>query len=100
MAIIPITKEEIKKINELYYKLGSYAAVARETGRSAATIKKYVDKNYKPIDENKIIRFLLEDLPTKFDYSMFDGLDNFGDLCILSEEEKEAIEILHGEMEL
>ena len=40
-----VSKEDIIQMNELYQKLGSYAAVAREIGFSASTVSKYVDKN-------------------------------------------------------
>ena len=41
-----INEDEIIRINELYYKLKNYSAVARETNHSPATIKKYVIKDY------------------------------------------------------
>ena len=37
-----ITPEEIVEIHRLYKKLGTYAAVAREIGRSASSVSKYV----------------------------------------------------------
>lgn len=46
-----ITKDDIIQINELYKQLGSYAAVARELGFAASTIKKYVQPGYIPRDE-------------------------------------------------
>ena len=52
-----VSKEDIIQMNELYQKLGSYAAVAREIGFSASTVSKYVDKNYKKVDEATIIRY-------------------------------------------
>ena len=44
-----ITPEEVVLFNQLYRKYGTYAAVARETGRSAHSVKKYVelDSSYK-----------------------------------------------------
>jgi len=41
-----VTEEEIKRINELYIQLGTYAAVAREVGRAPSTVKRYVDLNF------------------------------------------------------
>ena len=37
-----ITPEEIIEMQRLYRKLGTYAAVAREVGRSASSVSKYV----------------------------------------------------------
>ena len=37
-----VTPEEVKKIYKLYKKHGSYAAVAREIGRSASTVARYI----------------------------------------------------------
>ena len=37
-----ITPEEIVKMNQLYKRLGTYAAVAREMGRSASAIARYI----------------------------------------------------------
>ena len=37
-----VTPQEIVIMHKLYAKLGNYAAVGREMGRSASTISKYV----------------------------------------------------------
>lgn len=37
-----VTPEEIVEMHRLYVKLGTYAAVGRELGRSASTVAKYV----------------------------------------------------------
>lgn len=37
-----ITPEEIIEMHRLYAKLGTYAAVGREIGRSGSTVAKYV----------------------------------------------------------
>ena len=37
-----VTPEEIIKMHRLYAKLGNYAAVGRELGRSGSTVSKYV----------------------------------------------------------
>lgn len=44
----PVTAEEIQRMNELYLAYGTYSAVAREIGRSASTVKKYIDPNFDP----------------------------------------------------
>ena len=43
-----ITPEEIIRITQLYQKLGTYAAVAREIGRSASAVARYVKLNGMP----------------------------------------------------
>ena len=40
-----ITNEQIVKMIELYEKLGTYAAVARELGVSATTVSRYIKQN-------------------------------------------------------
>ena len=96
-----VTKEKIKQINQLYYEYHNYAKVGRELGIGAATVKKYVDPNYAPVDESLIIRFDPEkDMPREFSTKSFMEVEDFGDLCILTEDEREEIEILHGEMEI
>jgi len=41
-----ITADKIIEINRLYKATGVYAAVARELGISATTVKKYVDPDF------------------------------------------------------
>ena len=93
-----ITVEDIKKINELYYDCHNYAEVARATGWSASTVRAYVDKNYNPITEDQIQRFdPSSDLPF-FDEKKFEGIDNYGDLCVLSKKEISEIQELWREL--
>lgn len=94
-----VTPEDIIQFNELYFKLKTYAAVARETGFSASTVSKYVDKNWRPISKESVIRFKAEDLP-EFSTEMFRGVRNYGDLCVLSEEEKKEIQELWKELSI
>lgn len=92
-----ITQKEIKEINRLYLQLKTYAAVARATGFSPATVKKYIIKDYAETDESNFIRF---DRPLPdFDSSMFRG-DDWGALCLLSEEEEQEIRELWKELEV
>lgn len=92
-----VTKDDIIKMNELYQKLGSYAAVAREIGFSASTVSKYVDKNYRKVDETKIVRYK-GDLPEFVVSEVSGAYTNIGDLCILDEEEEEEIRQLWEEI--
>lgn len=56
-----ITPEEIVEMIRLYKKLGTYAAVAREVGRSASSVSKYVQM--KGVSNN--IRIAVENLIKK-----------------------------------
>ena len=53
-----ITPEEIVEIHRLYKKLGTYAAVAREIGRSASSVSKYVQMR----DVSQNIRLAVDNL--------------------------------------
>lgn len=95
-----VTIDDIKQFNELYYELKSYAEVARRTGWSASTVSKYIDKNYKPVAEENIRRFNMNtDMPV-FSTEKFEGVENLGDLCVLSEEEKIELIELWKEVEI
>ena len=92
-----VTPADITRFNELYYQYKNKAKIARETGFSASTVSKYIDPNWKPIEEKNIIHFYFEDLP-EFDEEKFKNIDNFGILCIYTTEEKEEIEKLWEEI--
>lgn len=92
-----VTPEDIILFNELYFKLKTYAAVARETGFSASTVSKYIDKNWRPVEKENVKKFTKEEVP-EFSTEMFRGVENYGELCILSDEEKEEIKELWKEL--
>ena len=92
-----VTSEDILRMNEIYYKTHVFAEVARQTGFSASTVRKYVDVNWKPVVSENIIRFEIDDLP-EFDTTCFKGIDNYGDLCVLTEREQEEMKELWGEL--
>lgn len=92
-----VTSEDILRMNEVYYKTHVFAEVARQTGFSASTVRKYVDVNWKPVVSENIIRFEMEDLP-EFDTTCFKGVDNYGDLCMLTEREQEEMKELWKEL--
>ena len=56
-----ITPEEIIEMQRLYRKFGTYAAVAREVGRSASSVSKYVQMKGVPTN----IRIAVETLSQK-----------------------------------
>ena len=94
-----ITNEDILRINELYYKHKTYAEVARQTGFAASTVKKYVISGWKPVEKENIIHFDLDSLPEFFDIApLFRGIENYGDLCVLSDEEKIEMKSLWEEL--
>ena len=94
-----VTSEDILRMNEIYYKTHVFAEVARQTGFSASTVRKYVDVNWKPVVSENIIRFEMDDLP-EFDTTCFKGIDNYGDLCALTEREQEEMKELWGELSI
>ena len=53
-----VTPEEIIEMHRLYAKLGTYAVVGRELGRSASTVAKYM--KMKGVPQN--IRMTVENL--------------------------------------
>ena len=53
-----VTPEEIVEMHRLYAKLGNYAAVGREIGRSGSTVAKYVQM--KGVSQN--IRMAVQNL--------------------------------------
>ena len=56
-----ITPTEIVEMQRLYRELGTYAAVAREIGRSPSAVSKYVQMK----DVPRNIRIAVENLSTK-----------------------------------
>ena len=94
-----VTSEDIRRMNEIYYKTKVFAEVARQTGFSASTVRKYVDTKWTPVVSEEIITFSMKDIPDfKEAVKCFRGVDNYGDLCVLSEEEKVEIKELWKEL--
>ena len=91
-----VTQEDIKRFNELYYKYKTYAEVARQTGFSAGTVSKYVDKNYVPIDDTKKKTFSGEINDSNFDILV--AADAWGSLLSLSPEELTELNDLWNEI--
>lgn len=94
-----ITNEQIIEMNELYLKIKTYAGVSRAMGGSPApsTVKKYIIPNYISKENKKVKVFHKDDLP-EFAEDIFNGVDNWGDLCLLSKNEKEGIIELWDEL--
>lgn len=100
MSRTVITQEMVKQINELYLQIGTYAGVARKIGIAPTTVKKYVVPNYtaentiqkKVFDKNKVSKDI--------DFSPFMNKEDWGDLCALSEQEKEEVKELWKELSM
>lgn len=93
-----VTVDDIRRMNEIYYQCKSYAETARQTGWSASTVRNYIDHNFSPVLEDNIHRFNPDTEMPPFDEKKFEGLDNFGLLCILSDAEYEEIKELWKEL--
>lgn len=97
-----VTADDIKQMNILYKQLGTYAAVSRVVGFAPSTVKNYIDPHFDIVNEDDIIRFdPSKELPADHSYlSIFAGLDNYGELCKLSDKEVEEIKNLWKEIML
>ena len=94
-----VTNEDILRINELYYKHKVYAEVARQTGFSASTVKKYVIPGWEPVAVENVIHFDIARLPDFTEaVKIFRGIDNYGNLCVLTEFEQNEIQELWKEL--
>lgn len=93
-----VTEQDKIRINELYLKYGTYAEVARQTGFAPTTVKKYIIPNFTPQSEVKQKKITINDIPEDIDIDMFLKIENFGEFCALSEEEKEDMKELWKEM--
>ena len=86
-----VTPQDVQIFNEKYYACHNYAQVARETGFSASTVRKYVQKDWTPpVIEDRI----------EFCAIQFQNSSNFGELCELTEEEEQEIVELWKEMSI
>lgn len=93
-----VTNEDIIAMNELYAKYGTYAEVARQTGWSASTVRKYISTAPAAKIVIEIVPFDISHIK-KFDTSRFD-IENWGDLLLHTEEEKREIQELWKELRI
>lgn len=91
-----VTKDDVIKINELYLKYKTYAAVARETGFAPSTVKKYIDPNF-TLPKKEIKKFD-KSLPT-VDFSIFRKPD-WKDFMTLTAQEFDELHELWEELSL
>nr|DAG74472.1 MAG TPA: KorB domain [Caudoviricetes sp.] len=92
-----VSPEDIIKFNDLYLELKTYAGVARETGFSASTVKKYIIKDYVPAEKIETQKFS-GDLP-EFVPEIFRKQD-WVSFLDMTKEEYEEIKELWKEMSL
>lgn len=94
-----VTQEDIEIFNNLYYKNHNYSETARISGFSATTVKKYIIPNYTPREqlEVKVFSSEISSLP---DYEPFKNVVNWGELCVLTDEEEAEICLLWEELSL
>lgn len=99
MARTVIDQDLIIQMNELYLEIGTYAGVSRALGGtpSPTTVKKYIIPKFTSKKHIKTKVFQKDDLP-EFAIEIFNGVDNWGDLCSLSQSEKEEIVKLWDEL--
>ena len=95
-----VTVDDIRQMNDIYYVCKSYAEVARRTGWSASTVAKYINKDYQPIVLTDIKKFNLETDMPEFSTERFEGLENWGELCVMTEQEEAGIKELWKELAL
>ena len=88
-----VTQKDIEQFSELYSKLGSYAAVARETGFSSSTVAKYL----KNIPKNGVTQIPFSGVFTPLAADEWETR-YWNHLLQLSETEKEEIRTLWKEI--
>ena len=99
MMASKVTSEDIVLFNSLYYKTKNFSEVARQTGFSASTVRKYVDKNWQPVAAENIKRFDTSIIPDfECVKTVFYGRDNYGELCALTGREQQEIAELWKEL--
>lgn len=94
-----VSDNDIQIFNELYYKYKTYAEVARQTGFSATTVKKYIIPNWRPTELLNIRHLSESDIP-QISIECFKNQENWGSLCELTESEIEEIKNLWEELSI
>lgn len=93
MARTVIDQNTIRRINDRYLVLKTYAAVARELGISPTTVKKYIIKGYEPIELAAIKHFHFDEAAArKIEKTPFVLKEDMSDILVLSDEEKDELE--------
>lgn len=69
-------------------------------GISPSTVKKYVQADYKPIDESKIKHITIADVPRTFNAEIFHKIGDIDILCLTDEEKEELNYMKEWEIEI
>ena len=99
MARHTVTDNDKIQFNELYLQCGTYAEIARRTGFSASTVKKYIIPNYVSINAvaENIVPFDKE-IFTIDQISFPNNRKEFYNLLVLTDTEKQECEKLREEL--
>lgn len=89
-----ITNDMVKKMNSMYSEGKSYKTIANMMNISPYTVKKYINNP----EETKIEKNIFNKPLPKFNTTVFRDTD-WGELCVLSEEEIEELRKLWEEIE-
>lgn len=95
-----IEQDDIIRINELYLKFHTYAEVARQTGFSPSTVKKYVVPGFTVQEAVEKIIFTKEIMSESVDASLLGNKNDWGNACILRANEEEEIRELWKELSI
>ena len=88
-----VSEEDIKLMNEAYLLCGTYSGVAKATGWSASTVKKYIVSDFKSESTQKTIEISIPSVEDTITY-----LCNHNNLSCLTEEEKKEMKNLWKEV--
>lgn len=88
-----VTEEDIKQMNEVYLLCGTYSGVAKATGWSASTVKKYIISDFKSEGAQKTIEISIPSVEDTITY-----LCTHTDLSCLTEAEKTDMKNLWKEV--
>lgn len=95
-----VEQDDIIRINELYLKFHTYAEVARQTGFSPSTVKKYVVADFTAPETAEKKIFSQEMIPKNVDLSLLKNKNDWGNACILRANEEEEIRELWKELSI
>jgi bisphosphoglycerate-independent phosphoglycerate mutase (AlkP superfamily) len=100
-----VAQADIENFNKLYLKYKTYAEVARQTGFSPSTIKKYIIKDFvlvnEVIRENFVKYSETEDFaPVSFFEENNIPMSQWGKTFIPSQKEREELENLYKEISI